>query len=236
MSVSNAHSVKPTAVHFRPQGNESPYAVRVYSVSDEPDVWWLYSNGAERQFRRHGIRSAMVRDTSPPSAPTWCALAELDDEILGGVCMHGANAKGRFITLEAELNGARDRALARTAVKPRLAEGVVHCGGLWAVKGGLGYPGLAGDLGRSQLALAAMHSARWIVATASNDLADAWRVLGFQRDESLPPLEGADMTSDTCLMWCDLHELGGSLASWVKAASEAPLSGIGVLTTLRPFT
>ncbi len=238
MSFSNPHVIKPTSVHFRPRSartDRPPYSVRIYSINDEPDAWWLFTNGAERQFRRHGIRNAVVEDSSPPDVPTWCGLAELGDEIVGGVCMHGANAKGRFITLEAELDGTGDKALVHKAIQARLADGVVHCGGLWAVKGGLGYPGLAGDLGRAQLALAKMRSARWIVAATNATLADAWRVLGFKQDTSLPPMVSADMSSETCLLWCDLAELGGSLAAWVDAVAGTPLSGTGVLTTLKPF-
>ncbi len=231
-------SIQPTAVHFRPGNKDVPYVVRIYSVTDDPDVWPRYLSPPQATPSRwHGVRwRSGDRVPEIKGVTTWCALAELGEQVIGGVAVHRSDKPGRLSSLERVLADAGARDAIKAAIGSRAAHGVAHCSGLWALKGGFGYPALNGDLGRAHLVAAAMSKSRFLVAAATRRTAAAWKALGYAPRAQDPTFEEVETGEEVTLMWCDLRELEVPLSVWVKAHSmNRSARGRGRRSTLTSF-
>jgi hypothetical protein len=182
--------------------------IEVHRPIDSPLRWRQYLDGAETQYRAHGVRQVLPRAALEDGRSASLVFVAVDGsgEVVGGIRCHGPIAAVEDAHAITELAGQPRLRTVRDLLTRILPSGAVEMKGAWTD------PDHAPRSVSNALARCCVHAMTWFgtryaVATCSDKVAVRWATTGARTFVDLDPVAYPDDRYRTVLILWDREHL-----------------------------
>lgn len=171
----------------------------------EPSLWAEYVEGAQRNYRRHGVEQALDMAEIGKAEETALFYAAVDEtgRVVGGVRARGPYRSADESHAMVEWAGQPGLQTVRKMITDRLPFGVVEMKTAWVTDDAVRKRGLAKTLARSAFPTMALLDVQFLMATMGNHVIELWRSSGGVVASRIPPTPYPDERYRTKMMWWD---------------------------------
>jgi hypothetical protein len=215
-------------------------AIVLAQPHSEPALWRDYLQGAQRNYRKHGVEAALDLDSFSDGRDTTLFYTALDTD---GRVVGGLRAKGPYLDADdshaiVEWEGQPGQDMVRTMITDRLPFGVVEMKSAWVSDDPERAGSLTNTLARTAFPTMSLLGAQFIMATAAAHVLDRWSSSGGVVASNVPAAAYPSDRYRTKLMFWDRrtfanHAAPRQLAKIVKemrmlATLSDEFSGFGM--------
>ena len=203
--------------------DRSGLRIEAHRPCDRADLWRAYLDGAEAEYRRHGLSHVLAREELEDggTAALFYVARDHDGRVAGGLRCHGPLQRPGDAQALRELAGHTDLSVVHDLVAGRLASGVVEIKGVW-VHPDFRHRGLSAAMARCYVHAMDAFGARYAICTCSDTTAVRWQSSGGRAAADLAPVPYPDERYRSLLLWWDrdvLAELADA-DQWQRIADE----------------
>lgn len=172
-------------------------------------LWTAYLDGAEQEYRLHGVEQALGREAIEDGRETslfWVARSG-DGEIVGGLRVNGPVASTAEVHAMRELHGHPSLPLVAAQIRQRIPLGVIEVKGVWTRSSLSQRRFVSSALARCYVHSLDQIGVRYALCTASDHAVRQWETSGGRAVPGLTPVPYPDERYRTVLLWWDRHEI-----------------------------
>jgi hypothetical protein len=170
----------------------------------DPQLWSLYGLNAERNYKRHGVESALDTDALRTGADTAMFMVILDEhnDMVGGLRAIGPLRSADESHAVLEWAGQPGEDAVAKMITDRVPYGVLEMKSAWVGNGACGSRVVTDALARSGSHMMALLGVQFCMATAAEYVLHRWRSSGGVV-APIPPAAYPDHRYQTKMMWWD---------------------------------
>lgn len=222
------------------QDEDTGCTIVLAQPDSEPTLWQDYLQGAQRNYRKHGVEAALDLDSFSDGRDTTLFYTALDDD---GRVVGGLRAKGPYFDADeshaiVEWEGQPGQDMVRKMITDRLPFGVVEMKSAWVSDDPERAGSLTNTFARTAFPTMSLLGAQFIMATAAAHVLDRWSSSGGVVASKVPAAAYPSDRYRTKLMFWDRrtfanHAAPRQLAKIVKemrmlATLSDEFSGFGM--------
>lgn len=154
--------------------------LEAYTPLEHPDLWRAYLDGAEVQYRRHGVEAALRRPLIEDGRRVSLFVLARDEDgaVLGGIRCHGPLAEVDDSAATWEMRQCARLDIIRRTIDEHIPGGLVEVKGAWAHPPGGWARSVSAALGRWHVHFMDWFAAQAAVCTCSDLVAAKWMATG----------------------------------------------------------
>jgi hypothetical protein len=175
--------------------------------STDRDLWTEYAEGAQRNYRKHGVECTLDVDALRTGADTvmFCVVIDRAGKIVAGVRAKGPLRSAEDSHAVVEWAGQSGQAAVRNMINDRVPFGILEFKSAWATDDPDRSPGITTAMARIAFPMMALLDIQFCMATAATYALNRWRTSGGVL-ASIPATPYPDERYQTKMMWWNRHD------------------------------